>query len=110
MFKLAPAPTFELTVDLSGPGDTQAGQLKLVGKYLGKSALQDWIKAATEHQHDADWLLQVLQGWHDVVDAQGQPLAFNRDTLDQLLDAYPRSSQEIFDAYVAALVGARRKN
>lgn len=110
MFKLAPAPTFDLPVELSGPGDTQAGKLQLVGKYLGKAALQDWIKAAKDHEHDADWLLQVLCGWRDVVNAEGQPIPFGRAALDHLLDAYPRSSQEIFDAYVAALVGARRKN
>lgn len=110
MFKLAPAPTFDLTVELSGPGDSQAGKLQLVAKYLGRSALQDWIKAAKEHQHDADWLMQVLVGWREVADAQGLPLDFGRDNLDRLLDAYPRSSQEVFDAYVAALVGARRKN
>jgi hypothetical protein len=110
MFKLAPAPTFDLTVELSGPGDAQAGKLQLVAKYLGRSALQAWIKAAKDHEHDADWLLQVLADWREVTDAQGQPLAFGRDNLDRLLDAYPRSSQEVFDAYVAALVGARRKN
>lgn len=110
MFKLAPAPTFELLVDLSGPGESKAGQLKLTAKYLGKSALQTWVKAAKDHEHDADWLLQVLETWHEVVDANGEPIAFSRDSLNALLDAYPRSSQEVFDAYVAALVGARRKN
>lgn len=110
MFKLAPAPTFDLAVELSGPGDTQAGKLQLVGKYLGKTALQAWIQAARDHDDDADWLLQVLAGWREVADAEGQPLAFDRDNLHRLLDTYPRSSQEIFDAYVAAMVGARRKN
>jgi hypothetical protein len=110
MFKLAPAPTFELPVELSGPGDTQAGKLLLVGKYLGKAALQAWIESAKQHQDDSAWLLQVLEGWHEVADAEGRPLAFDRDNLHRLLDTYPRSSQEIFDAYVAALVGARRKN
>jgi hypothetical protein len=110
MFKLAPSPTFDLPLELSGPGDTQAGKLQLVGKYLGKAALQDWIKAAKDHEHDVDWLLTVITGWKEVADAEGQPLAFSRDSFDRLLDTYPRSSQEIFDAYVAALVGARRKN
>jgi hypothetical protein len=110
MFKLAPAPTFELSVELSGPGATQAGKLQLVGKYLGKAALQAWIESAKEHEHDVDWLLKVIEGWAEVVDAEGKPMAFERASFDRLLDAYPRSSQEIFDAYVAALVGARRKN
>ena len=110
MFKLAPAPTFDLPVELSGPGATQAGKLQLVGKYLGKAALQAWIESAKQHKDDAAWLLEVLAGWNDVADAEGQPLAFNRDNLHRLLDTYPRSSQEIFDAYVDALVGARRKN
>lgn len=110
MFKLAPAPTFELTVELSGPGSTQAGKLQLVGKYLGKSALQAWIESAKDHEHDVDWLLKVIEGWAEVVDAEGKPVPFDRAGLDCLLDTYARSSQEIFDAYVAALVGARRKN
>lgn len=56
----------------------------------------------------ADFMRDVTTGWHDMLDAAGQPLAFSVSGLDELLDI-PGIAQIAFASY-ARENGAREKN
>lgn len=63
-------------------------------------------------ERDADYMLEIADGWKGVVDESGAELPYTRDNILALLDAYPSGASEIVKAFYEATFsgGAKRKN
>lgn len=109
MFKIAPNPTFTADVKVSVPGQDAPAVLTLTFRHMGRKALKAWIEGAAARQ-DAEFLDEAIESWRGFENAAGDPLAYSREALAELLDAYPAAGGEIFDAYLRALTRAREKN
>lgn len=109
MFKLCPVPEFTADVPLTRPGEPQPVTVRMRFRHKSRKAFKAWLASASGRE-DADYLLEVLVGWEGLGDAEGQPLEFSRDALAQLLDLFPASGQEIFQAYGRALHESRTGN
>lgn len=58
---------------------------------------------------DITLLERLVQGWRDILDERGEPLAFNEDNIQALLQVpYVRSS--FLQGYMQAVSGAAVKN
>jgi hypothetical protein len=115
-FSIIPEPTFDFVAPVTKPGTNTLLQLPLKGKNLGRKATLAWTKSAGEPgpdgkpQEDVDYLMQVIVGWGPEVQANGEPIPFNRDNFENLLDGYPTSGNEIYVAYLKALTEAAKGN
>ena len=107
MFKISPKPTFPADVEIATP--IGVATLKLEFKHLGKAKLKELHETA-QKQADIETLSQIVVGWSEVFDAEGNSVAFNADNLAQLIDGYPSAPFEIYQAYLSAANGARVKN
>jgi len=115
-FEIKPEPTFSFIAPVTKPGTNTLLQLPLVGKNLGRKATLAWTKQAGkpgpdgQEQEDVDYLMQVIVGWGPEVQANGQPIEFNRSNFENMLDGYPTSGNEIYTAYLNALTKAAEGN
>ncbi len=116
MFKINPNPTFNAAVGLSIPGAQTAGAIDVTFKHKGRAALAEWVKKPSAQAveglslSDADYLGEVVSGWAGVKADDGSEVAYSPASLATLLENYPASGAEIFDAYLKALTEAKAKN
>lgn len=63
-------------------------------------------------QRDADYIMEVAEGWRHVSGPDGSDLTFNRDNLMLVLDAYPSAAGAIIKGFIESTMGggAKRKN
>lgn len=69
------------------------------------------IKAATENLKDrslSDFLCDVVEGWRNVFDAEGQPVPFHAEAFEHLMDV-PGVAVLAVESYFRE-VGAKAKN
>jgi hypothetical protein len=110
MFKLIPNPTFTCDVNLSVPGTTVPAKIRLTFRHKTSRQLAAWTAEAGAHSDDASYLDQVIESWMGVEGEGGALVAYSREALAQLLDAYPAAGAELFMAYRRQLQDARAKN
>ena len=120
MFVVVPNPTFESDVALTVPGAAEPATLRVTWRHLGRKAQRAWIERPSRQQQpgaaepatldDAAYLGEVIAGWSGAVDDKGAPAAYSQEALASLLDAYPASGGELFNAYLRALTESRAKN
>lgn len=109
MFKLAIKPTY--TAQVSG---TLPGGYKLNFEIEFARLLQEEIAALAKGNDAGDIIFadvcrQVVVGWKNVQDEEGNALEFSAPALEMMLAIYPMS-KIIFDAWQASLSDARIKN
>lgn len=109
VFRLQPSPTFEGVAQIVVPGADKAHPLRLVFRHKGRRELLAWHDSATTRL-DAELLCEVVAGWSGVSDQAGADVPYSTEAFAALLDAYPAAASNIYDAYMEALKGARRKN
>lgn len=111
-FRLVPAPTFEALVPVLVPGATGPAMLRMVFRHKGRRDLEAWMAAAIQGAggSDAEWLAKVISGWSGVSDLAGADVPYTSEALAALLDAYPAAGRQIYETYLEALTGERRKN
>lgn len=103
MFQLKPNPTFRATVSISVPGDdAEPLRLPVTFAHYSRSAYKTEIEDAGLTVEDA--VLLVVRDWH----IDGVP--FSTEQLREFLDDYQTAAQELFEAYLAELRVAKRKN
>lgn len=107
MFKITPNPTFPLDVEI--PTTVGVATLKLEFKHLGKEGLKKLHEIAVS-KPDIETLSNIIVGWTEVFDNDGNSVPFNADSLSKLIEAYPAAPYEIYEAYQKAATGARVKN
>lgn len=111
MIKLQPSPSFKFRVEVAVPGSNEPGAVMLVGRHKGQVALKEWGERAKQMEgRDAEFLLEVIEDWSEVADADAKPVKFTRENFGAFLDAYPGSSLAIFQAYIRELSAGRTKN
>jgi hypothetical protein len=117
MLKINPNPTFKATVQITVPESESSIGLELEFKRRGRDAMEAWIagtkekSGATTAREDAEVLMTAVVGWGSSVRGDdGEPVAFNVDTLAGFLDAYPAAAQDIGRAYVKRQMESRAKN
>lgn len=107
MFKLQPNPTFSAEVKISTPQGVVP--LKLEFKHLSKKALGEWGNSL-DAKSQIEMLTDVVVGWSDVFDCNGEPVPFSAEALACLIDMYTPAGDEIGIAYVKALTESKSKN
>lgn len=103
MFKLNPNPTFNAKVQLSVPGQDKPVSVEIEYKHLSRPQIKKYFDGL-EGKTDAEALSEIILGWKGI-DAE-----YDSDTLQALLDNYPTSGGELFEAFRKELMEARRKN
>lgn len=109
MFRINPAPTFRAKVPLTVPGEDKRGLVEFVFRHKTRQQFAAWWEAI-EGRKDADILADVVAGWEDVIDEQGEPVPYSPEALALLIDRFPASAAEILLAYRRGLWESREKN
>ena len=102
MFKVTPSPTFTVAVEISQPGAENA-VLNIEFKAKTRPQIADFLERGKTITLD-EAVKEVVVGWRDV-DA-----AFSPETLQDVLDNYPKAASAIYEAYWREIAGAREKN
>jgi hypothetical protein len=111
MFCITPDPTFSAEVRLTVPGREAKAAISVIFKHKGRRALKAWqAKADESRDDDAAWLGEVIAGWDGPADKAGNPVPYSLHALADLLDEYPASGVEIYQAYLAQFTPARLGN
>lgn len=103
MLKLQPFPTFKCPAHISIAGQERPIEIEVEFKYFGKKDLAAYY-AGLAGKSDADGLSEIMVGWGKV-DAP-----YSREALETLLENYPRSAADLFEAFRRELLEAKRKN
>lgn len=106
--RLVPNPSFRAQVSLSIPG-AEAAVIEVEFRHKGRTEFAAWWESATGRR-DEEILGDVIAGWSDVIDGNGEQVGYSREALALLLDRYPAAAIELRDAYARALFEAREKN
>ncbi|MFC6855753.1 phage tail assembly chaperone [Marivibrio halodurans] len=107
-FILADEPTFKWPVDIRVPGTNGAFQTLRITCRFKVLPLDHFERKADQEASvddtNKDFLRDALIGWDegDVSNEDGQPVPFNADTRDQLLNI-PYALRDIFAAYREAV-------
>lgn len=109
MFQLSPAPTFSCQVPLSVAGIPEPMALQVTFRHKNKTQLQAWVESALA-KPDVAVLHEVIKDWSGMQGADGQEVPYSQGALSDLLNNYPISHAELYQAYVRELGESKRKN
>ncbi len=109
MFKLTPNPTFTTVAKLHVAGSDVPGEITVTFKYLNPEALAAWQKTSGD-KSTADAMFEVMTDWEGPVDDNDKPVPFNLENLRALTAQYHSAGNNLSQAYVRELYGARLKN
>lgn len=109
MFVIDPSPEFDAEVHLTEPGTGARKTLHLRFRHKGRRELAAW-RQQSDGRDAAEVLAEVIVGWSNVRDTDGNEVPFSSDKLQRLLDAYLRAPQEIYEGYLDALLRAQQGN
>src|SRR6185369_6160709 len=99
MFKIVPNPTFESTVKITVPGQAPVS-LTLTFRYKGRTEILDWVECAKTIR-GTTVLVEVIEGWKEVVGPDDAPLTYSEESLARLLNDFPDAGLEIFNTYIS---------
>jgi hypothetical protein len=120
-----PAPTFEADVAIVLPGSRAEAVLRFEFNHMTREELIALDRAylgvpdpaadpqapQRELMTDADMVERIVKRWViGPVDDDKRPVAYNRDALDRLLNAYPGAAGVIYVTHQRELREARVKN
>jgi hypothetical protein len=106
-FKLAKNPTFCANVDVLTPND-KCGHDKssfVVSFHRKKTSELDRLRGMQQ----ADVLREVVAGWKELVDENGQEVIFSNENLEALLEI-PEAVYAMSMAFWQSIVKAKEKN
>lgn len=109
MLKIAPKKTFLCQVNLHVPGEIEPGKINITFNFLDREKVIDWQKTFAKKPIN-EALEEVINAWDGVFSEDDQPVPYSPENLKKLLIAYHSAGDEITQAYLRELVGARRKN
>ena len=103
----SPSYKWKVEVNVNKDGTVHTEVFTALFKNISQSRFKEMIKMVEDKQiDDIDVAKEVLLGWEDLVDAEGQEVPFNKSTLNQLLEvrgfatavgfAFMESNEEIF--------------
>lgn len=102
---------------VSESGTVQSYRFEFKFKRVSRSklnALQKAQEAQNDYEvdtleRDVDWIMEVTDGWRNIVDETGQEVPFTRDTLRALLDNVPNAAGVIVKAFFDATLGGGKR-
>jgi len=113
MFKIATNPTYTAQVKVDLPADNGKTVQKVFSatfKRLSQSELDSVTdRLSAKELTDSGLINEVMVGWGDVQDENGNQLEFNDTNLAALLDVFP-VRPTIVKTFLATLAGAKAKN
>lgn len=108
-FQIKPLKTLRVSVAGTLPGDretcAQKFSFELICKRLSQTEIDEALSSKTESVKD--FLNKVAQDWEGVQDEKGQPLVFDANTFNAVLDE-PGLRTICFNAYMQE-IGAKAK-
>ena len=110
MFKVIKNPTFTAKVNVSVP--TEGGQISssFTGRFKAISVTEAEKFNLLSGDGTTEYLRAIFIGWgEDLVDEDGQPIAFCDAARDELIDI-PFVRVGILNSFNAAMMGAKRGN
>lgn len=109
MFKLLQNPEFTHTVKVQTPvnggHETQTFQARFRVIGITDSDQHNTLTA----EGTKVYLREIFVGWDGVTDDQGEPVLFNDQTRDQMIDV-PFVRVALLETYNSAMMGAKRGN
>lgn len=109
MFKLNPNPTFTVKVPLTVAGSEVPAVIDVEFRHKGRTALHAWLKSIVGCA-EVDVLAEIMVAWNGPLDDKGEPVAYSKEALAQLIDNYAPAARELLEAYRDALTERREKN
>lgn len=105
IFKLQPAPTFTVPVEIPRHGEEPA-KIKVTFKHKSREELAEFTKRAGESNAEQDVALmrEMIAGW------EGPDMEFCDEAIQLLIQNYQGAVPALVQAYVVELTQARRKN
>jgi hypothetical protein len=105
IFKLKPAPTFTVPVEIPRHGGEPA-KIKVTFKHKSREEMADFTKRAgesNEHQ-DVALIREMIADW------EGPDMEFCDEAIQLLIQNYQGAVPALVQAYVVELMQGRRKN
>ncbi len=109
MLKITPNPTFTTPVFLYVAGEAEPAEIKVAFKYLDREQLKVWQKKHGGSPVN-EALEEIIHGWDGITFDDGNAAPYSADNLKKLLVAYHTAGDDITQAYLREVLGARRKN
>jgi hypothetical protein len=108
-FCVTPKPTFKTKAYLTIPGSDTPGEIELEFKYLNPEQLSQFRKDHGD-KPIVESLSKLMIGWSGPVDEAGNPVPYSVEALTQLDKQFHTVGDELWQAYLLEVHGARRKN
>lgn len=117
MIKINPAPTFELDVRLTVPGQAEPAVIPMTLAYMTAERTAAWFKDRANTRTD-EAMADIVKGWGmrdgqavpAVQDDAGQEVPFSAEALAQLVKNYQPATQDILNEWQRGLRESRIKN
>lgn len=109
MLKVVKNPEFTATVKVLVPAEGGHSDASFTARFKALTVSQAEAFNMMSVDGTNDWLRTILIGWEGVVDDDGEPVTFNNQVRDELLDV-PFIRMAVIQSYNAAMMGAKRGN
>lgn len=105
IFKLQPAPTFTVPVEIPRHGEEPA-KIKVTFKHKSREDLKDFMERAgqSDASQDVALICEMIAGW------EGPDMEFCDEAIQLLIQNYQGAVSALVQAYAMELTQARRKN
>lgn len=109
MIKIIPNPTFTTDADIHVAGAADPGTISVTFKYLNPEQLTAWQKKHGNKPINKA-LAEIIVDWSGPITETNAAVAYSVKALDKLIADYHTAGQDISQAFLRELLGARRKN
>lgn len=109
MIKITPNPTFTTDAEIHVAGASEPGKISITFKYLNPEQLTAWQKKYGGKPVNKA-LAEIIVDWAGPVNDDDSSIPYSVNALDKLIAAYQTAGQDISQAFLRELLGARRKN
>lgn len=102
-------PTFKGPAAITVVGEAVPVEINVVWKHKTMEQVGEWFEA-NKSRPAVDGLLEIIEDCPDLLDKDGQPVAFSRESLQTLLSSRSAAAGELVGAYLVNLTESRVKN
>ncbi len=105
VFKIQPAPTFTVSVDIPRHGEEPA-KIKVTFKHKSRDEMRDFLERADKSDASQDVTLvnEMIAGW------EGPDMPFSDEAVALLIQNFQGAVPALVQAYSLEILQARRKN
>jgi len=107
--RLVANPTFKGHADITVADEEKPQRINVVWKHKTLKQVTAWFEA-NKARTSAESMVEIIDSWDGPTDEDDQPVPFDIDALEQLLDTHPASGGELVAAWLEQLTESRIKN